>query len=137
MKKVKNDVGEYQFGSNGKSHELAVLEKRKRDRTERVLFYFLLASLILQLVMLIYVVNEWLVVKSSSEEFLSTHYDFGADQPFYKENPANYLRFTLRFITIYGLISIFGITAIILRKSWLYLLIILMALISVMYFFLL
>mgnify|MGYP006290295707 CR=1 FL=1 len=137
MKKVKNDVGEYQFTSNGKGHELAVLEKRKRDRTERTLFYLLLAALILQLVMLIYMINEWLVVKSSSEEFLSTHYDFGADQPFYRENPENYLRFTLRFMIIYGLISIFGITAIILRKPWLYLLIIVMALISAMYFFLL
>lgn len=137
MKKPDPDIGEYKFSTNGNSHGTAVLEKKKRDQTEKNLFYTLLASLLLMLVMLIYVINEWLVVKSSSEEFLSTQYDFGPDQPFYKENPANYLRFIVRFIIIYSLISIFGITAIILRKPWLYLLIIVMSVISVGYFFVL
>lgn len=137
MKKVKNDISEYQFSSNGNSHEPAVMEKRKRDRTEKLLFYILLGSLTLQLVMLIYALNEWLVVKSGTEAFLSTHYDFGPDQPFYYESPENYLRFMLRFIIIYGLVFIFGITAVVLRRPWLYLLIIVMTFISVIYFLLL
>jgi hypothetical protein len=137
MKKVKNEIDEFQFSSNGKSHQMAVMEKKKKDRTEKILFYFLLGALLMQLVMLIYVVNEWLVVKSSTKEFLSTHYNFGEDQPFYKENPENYLRFMVRFMTIYGLITLFAVTTIILRKPWLYLLIIVMAVISVLYFLML
>ena len=137
MKKLEDDIGEYKFSSNGNSHGLAVLEKKKREQTEKNLFYTLLASMLLLLVMLIYVVNEWLVVKNSTYKYLSTHYDFGVGQPFYKENPANYVRFIARFIIIYSLISIFGITAIILRKPWLYLLIIVMSIISVAYFFML
>lgn len=137
MKKSEPDIGEYKFSTNGKNHGTAVLEKKKRDRTEKTLFYSLLASLTLLLVMLVYVINEWLVVKSSSTEYLAEHYDFGASQPFYKESPDSYLRFIVRFMIIYSLVFIFGAISITLRKPWLYLLIIVMTVISAAYFFML
>lgn len=109
-----------------------------REKTARRLLMILVAALSIVLIMLIYLVNEWLEVKGATQEYLQAHYDFGeADQPFYRESAQAYLKFTLRFIIIYFLVSVFGLVSILLRKSWLYLLNILLAVIAIFYFFLL
>lgn len=137
MKKTSSDVSQFHFSSNGKNHGHAVLEKKRKDRTEKMLFISLLFSLLLVIAMLLYSLNEWLVVYNASDEYLNEHYDFGPDQAFYQKDAQSYLKFTVRFITIFGLIGLFGLAAIVLRKSWLYLLIVLMALISFAYFMML
>lgn len=110
---------------------------QEKDKTVRFLFISLMLAILLVLSMLIYTVNEYLVVQNANAQFLEAHYQFGTDQPFYKESAEAYLNFVLRFIIIYGLISFFGIVSVILRRPWLYLLIIVMSVISVIYFFLL
>ncbi len=110
-------------------------EQISKEQTEKYLLYTLIGSLTVLLCMLIYVINEYYAVSNASPEYLETHYNFGTHQSFYLESSDAYLKFILRFITIYGLISVFGIFSMIFRKPWLYLLIIVMALISVTYFF--
>ncbi|MEK6477975.1 hypothetical protein WJR50_10585 [Catalinimonas sp. 4WD22] len=110
---------------------------QEKDKTIRFLFVSLMLAVLLVLSMLIYVVNEYLVVQNANAQFLNDHYNFGPDQPFYRESAEAYLNFVLRFIIIYGLISFFGFVSFILRRPWLYLLIIVMSVISVIYFFLL
>jgi hypothetical protein len=112
-------------------------EEISKQQTEKYLLYTLITFLGLLLIILIYMVNEYFVLQSSSSEYLQRHYEFGTDQPFYRESAEAYLNFVLRFIIINGLISFFGLTAIVLRKPWLYLLIIVMAFISIVYFLIL
>lgn len=121
------------------AHKIRVNESvdQEKNKMIRFLFFSLMLAILLVLSMLIYVVNEYLVVQNANTQFLEEHYQFGSDQSFYKESSEAYLKFILRFIIIYGLISFFGIVSVILRRPWLYLLIILMSVISVIYFFLL
>lgn len=112
-------------------------EKLSKQKTERYLFLMLLASLMLMIFMLVYMVNEYLLVQNSSPEYLQRQYEFDSNQPFYRESADAYLKFVLRFIIIYGLISFFGVISFLLRKPWLYLLLILMTFISLLYFLLL
>lgn len=122
-------------------HEIKYFPKKEEEiskqQTEKYLLYTLITSMSLLLIILIYMVNEYFVLQSSSSEYLQRHYEFGTSQPFYMESAEAYRNFVLRFIIINGLISFFGITSIVLRKPWLYLLIIVMALISIIYFLIL
>lgn len=117
--------------------EYQKIKQQQKDNTARYLLYTLLASLAILFVMLAYVISEYVQVKNANAEILQKTYAFGADLPFYMESAEAYLRFMLRFIIIYSLISGFGIFSIITRRPWLYLLIILMSVISVVYFLLL
>ncbi|WPP51099.1 hypothetical protein [Catalinimonas niigatensis] len=109
-------------------------EQISKRQTEKYLLYILSASLVLLSVMLIYMVNEYFVLQNASTQYLQQHYEFDQNQSFYKQSADAYQKFLLRFIIIDGLICFFGLTSIILRKPWLYLLIIVMAFISVAYF---
>lgn len=112
-------------------------EQVSKQQTEKYLLYTLSASLVLLSVMLIYMVNEYFVLQNASAEYLQQHYEFGQNQSFYKQSADAYQKFLLRFIIIDGLISFFGLTSIVLRKPWLYLLIIVAAFISILYFLIL
>ncbi|MDF9797461.1 ABC-type uncharacterized transport system fused permease/ATPase subunit [Catalinimonas alkaloidigena] len=110
---------------------------QEKNKTVRILFTALLIAIILVSVMLIYMINEYLTVQNASTQYIQDKYMFGDDQPFFKTSAEAYAKFVLRFITIYGLIVSFGVVSIILRKPWLYLLIIVMSFISTAYFLLL
>ncbi|MFP4089395.1 MAG: hypothetical protein ACLFUB_02630 [Cyclobacteriaceae bacterium] len=136
MKKPGSRILGESMSSNGKNpHPLQF--QSKKEKTERSLLFTLVGALVIVFFMLIYLINEWLEVRGASEEYLQTHFNFGAGKPFYRESADAYLRFTLRFMIIYFLITLFGIVSILLRKSWLYLLNILLAFIAILYFFLL
>lgn len=112
-------------------------EQITRQQTEKYLLYTLCAAIFVLLLILIHMVSEYVNLQTSSPADLQQQYVFGGSQPFYKQSAAMYQNFVLRFIIINGLISFFGIISIVLQRPWLYLLIIVMALISVLYFLIL